>query len=210
VTCRRKSTGSAQHLVDWCHVDAGIWHSSLFFRNERQERQFNEELLWSRIVKKMSVVIPFASFQEDTIDDTAFFGFRGDLGVVDVISDNEIEGKFIYSDGVSSGVVLDCSRKEGLWEEESGHPEDIRRTSGDPSGQEIDSGIAIFNPRSEWLERQETFLGPSWWHSVVKDSVGHQFKIFTHNDLSDKSSSNLLQHDSHICEKSVISDALLE
>jgi hypothetical protein len=119
----------------------------------------------------MSIVIPFASFQEDTIDDTAFFGFRGDLGVVNVISDHEIEGKFIYIDGISSSVVLDYSRKEGLWEEESGHPKDIRRTSGDPICQEIDSGIAIFNPRSKWLERQETFPDPSWWYSVVKDSV---------------------------------------
>ena len=73
--------------------------------------------------------------------------------MIDVVSNDEVKREFIYSDRLCSGIVLNGSSKECLWEEEAGYPEDVRSTVGDPGSQEIDSGVAIFDPRSEWLKR---------------------------------------------------------
>lgn len=46
VTGGREGSSSAQYLVDWAMVDAGLWSSSLSDWDEMQQRQVDEELLW--------------------------------------------------------------------------------------------------------------------------------------------------------------------
>jgi len=72
---------------------------------------------------------------------------------------------------VLSGKVLKCTCKEGLWEEESRKPVNFRGSFIDPSIQEVNSIVAINDPRTQRLERKETFLGPCWWYQVIKNAI---------------------------------------
>ena len=79
-----------------------------------------------------------------------------------------------------------------------------------PFGKEIDSFIAVNDPRCEWLHRQETVFSPHGRHLVVVDRRRHLFEFLRHHDLTDK---RLLHRDElifHVSEQAVVTYALLE
>lgn len=108
----------------------------------------------------MDIVVPLATFEIHTVGDAAALWLLLDIIWLLVIIELEAEGNLVDSDSISSGVVLQVASEEGLWEEESGYPVDDWGTTGDPLVQEIDSSVAIVDPGSKWLQRQETFLLP--------------------------------------------------
>ena len=60
----------------------------------------------------------------------------------------EREIKFIDSNGFLSGIVLQSSGQESLREEETWEPVDLWSSVFDPLQEEIDSGVAIYDPRT--------------------------------------------------------------
>ena len=60
----------------------------------------------------------------------------------------EREIKFIDSNGFLSGIVLQSSGQESLREEETREPVDLWSSVFDPLQEEIDSGVAIYDPRT--------------------------------------------------------------
>jgi hypothetical protein len=158
----------------------------------------------------MSLIVPFASFEVETVEEAAALGLLFDVLPPSLILELEVEGKLIDGDRLLTSVVLKRTRQEGLREEESREPVHLGGSVVDPSVKEVDPGIAVLDPGGQWLEGEETFLLPRWGHDIVKDSIGHLFKVLTHDDLSDESSLDLDKHDLHISEQVVVSDTLLE
>lgn len=95
-------------------------------------------------------------------------------------------------------------------EEKTRDPVDVRCAATDPLGEEIDTCITVFNPGCEWLQRKETLLYPCWWNLVVINGICHLLKVLTHYDFTNKCFLDLFEANSHLGEKSVVSDALLE
>lgn len=52
------------------------------------------------------------------------------------------------------GVILEGASEKCLWGEQSTNPENRRRTTGDPSLQETDPLKKIWNPGTQWFQRQ--------------------------------------------------------
>merc|ERR1712151_47687 len=103
----------------------------------------------------MLLVVPFTAFKEDTVNKDTIIGLFFDVFVGHVILDVIIECYSVDGDLVLSGEVLESTCKEGLREEETREPELNRSTRSNPIVQEIDSIIAVIDPRSEWLHRKE-------------------------------------------------------
>ena len=67
----------------------------------------------------MLLVVPSGTFDEHTIDVATIFRLLGNVLVVLVILEFEFEGKFIDSNNVLSGKVLEGTGQESLREEET-------------------------------------------------------------------------------------------
>lgn len=137
------------------------------------ERHLNEQLLGVRVGKAVGFEAPLAAFQEHAIYVATVFRSLFDVFVGHVVLDKIVEVNSVDGDVVLSSIVLQSSRQEGLGEEESREPEFDGRASGKPIFQEIDSVIAILNPRSEGLQRKEPDLGPSRRNLVIEKRICH-------------------------------------
>lgn len=146
MTGGRKCTRSAENLIHWHEVNALVRLGSLRHGDEVKHRQLNEQLLGVRLVEHMRVIVPLASFQVHAVGVASPVRLLFDVFRLLVIVELEAEGDLIDSDGVSSGVVLQVAREEGLREEETGHPVDNWRAARDPLVKEIDSLVAVFDP----------------------------------------------------------------
>lgn len=184
MTSRGQGTCSREDLVDGQVVDTASWFLSVFLRGQFEERQVNEQFLWVTVVKLMGFVVPLASLKVESVDHSSIFWLFSDILICHCVVIDVAEGELVDSDGVLSGVVLESGSQESLWEEESGHPEDLWSSIGNPLVQEVDSVVTVLNPGSQWLERQESNLGPQGWDLVIEDRASHAFKIFTHDDFS--------------------------
>jgi hypothetical protein len=172
--------------------------------------QVNEQFLGIGFRKGTFVVIPFATLEEKSVDHTSslwsFFDVLvGDLVLYVIVKVDSVDGNVI-----SSSEILKSSSQEGLREEESREPVFDGSTSRKPILEEIDSVVAVNNPRSKRLERQESNTSPSFGHLIVEDFSSNLLKFVSQNDFSDDSSLDLFKRRFHYFKKTVVSDTLLE
>lgn len=131
----------------------------------------NEQLFGIGFAEHVSVIIPLATLQVETVRVAATRWFLLDILNFPIILEFEAKCNLIDCDCVTSGVVLQVSGEEGLREEETGNPKDDWRAAGDPTIKEINSLIAIFNPRGQWFKGQEALLLPTGRHLVIVNSL---------------------------------------
>lgn len=67
----------------------------------------------------MDCLVPSSTFQEEAIAEDTVIWFLGDILVLDLIVDLEVEAELIDSYDILSCKVLHCTSEESLWEEES-------------------------------------------------------------------------------------------
>lgn len=173
VTRGRQRTVTREHLINGTLIYASLGLLAVLYWHEVDHRHLNEELLWLTILQLLLIVIPSATLEIETVDVATRLGLGFDILVRHLAHHNMVKTDLIDSDRVLSGVVLLSSSKEGLWEEESGDPEDIWSSVVEPVDQEIDSIIAVLDPGSEWLLTKEalsfTIVGPHGWDLVIED-----------------------------------------
>jgi hypothetical protein len=132
----------------------------------------------------VGLVIPLAPFEIHAVTDASAFRLLLNVGVLDIISHVETKGEFVDCNCMLTSVVLESSCEESLREEESRDPEYFGSALLDPFFKEVDSVIAVNDPRPKRFEGKESFLDPSWRDLIVKDSVSHFLQILTHYHLS--------------------------
>lgn len=82
------------------------------------------ELLRITVCENVVLIVPFASFQVHSVDETTRLWFRVDFLPANVITNHIFEAELIDGDDVVTGIVLLRTSEEGLWEEESRDPVD--------------------------------------------------------------------------------------
>ena len=83
------------------------------------KRHLDEELLGVTDVDLMSIVLPLAAFEVDTVDVASALRLLLDVLVAHLVFDIVAEGKLINSDRQGSRIVLEGTSEESLGEEES-------------------------------------------------------------------------------------------
>jgi hypothetical protein len=210
VTRRGQRARSRQHLIQRCVIEPSLRNDPVLDWDHVDHRHLDEKLLGIALVQHVGGIVPLASFDVAAIHEAAYFGLLLDLIFSKVILDIVPESDTIDSYDLLSGVVLHSASQESLWEKESGNPVNNGRSVPNPFGKEIDSFIAVNDPRCEWLHRQETVFSPHGRHLVVVDRRRHLFEFLRHHDLTDK---RLLHRDElifHVSEQAVVTYALLE
>jgi len=139
VTSRGQGACTREHLVDGAVVDASLWLLAVLLRNQPEKRELSVQLLRVRLVKEVNLLVPPGALHVHTVDEATIRRWLVDGRWSCVIADLEVEGKLIDSDLVLTSEVLQRTREEGLWEEESRDPESVWSTSINPLGQEVDS-----------------------------------------------------------------------
>lgn len=160
--------------------------------------ELNEKLLGVTINEFVRLVVPFAAFEEESINvasrGRSFFDvIWHDVVTNDMIISNSVDGNLVLS-----GIILESTSQESLGEEESREPELDRSTYFNPFVKEVNSVVSVQNPRSKGLERQETNFVPRVRRLIVEHRSGDCFELISHNNFSDKSSLNHEQVDLHL------------
>lgn len=96
----------------------------------------------------MLFVIPLATFEVHAEAQCTGFWCLSHHVFCKGILEDKLKAYSIDGNRIGSGIVLKSTGEESLWEEETRDPVDLRSSFFDPSIQEIDSLVAIFDPRS--------------------------------------------------------------
>jgi len=112
--------------------------------------------------------VPPCSLKEDTVNVAAVFRFFFDFCVSHLIHNFYLKIDSIDGNYILSGVVLKGSSDEGLREEETRDPEDIRCASIDPLLQELYPISEILSPRPQRFHGKETDISPKFGHLLIK------------------------------------------
>lgn len=119
MTSGGKGAGSGQDLVHWGHVDAGFGLNTVHNWKQVEHWQLDEELLGVGLRERVSVVIPLAAFQVETVGVAASLRLSSHILPLKIILDHELEGKSVDGDTSGTSIVLHSGSQEGLWEEEA-------------------------------------------------------------------------------------------
>jgi hypothetical protein len=146
-----------RHLVNTKLTSKVLWSSvinSLLVDNGFEEKhgKVDKQLFRLTCGQLMLFVIPLATFQIHSETEGSSLGCLSDHVICQGILEDELKAYCIDGDCVSSGIVLKCTSEESLREEETRDPVDHRSSFFDPSIQEINSLVAILNPRAKWFE----------------------------------------------------------
>jgi hypothetical protein len=97
------------------------------------------------------LIRPFATLEIHTIYKAAILWFLSNVAEFHIVLNDEVKGKLVDSDLVSTRVVLQSCSQESLREEESRDPEYYWSSLFIPVVKERNTGVEIFNPRGEWF-----------------------------------------------------------
>ena len=101
------------------------------------------------------------------------------------------EAYLIDSNCVLSCEVLLRTREESLWEEESRDPEHLWCSIVIPARQEVDTVVAVLDPRSKRFLTEEAFtfslVTPHGWDLVIIDRCRHLLQVLRHDQLTNES-----------------------
>lgn len=81
------------------------------------------------------------------------------------------ECQSINSYSFFSRVILQTASNKRLREEESAHPENLRRSIVNPFIQKFDPCNEIFNPATKWLQAEEALICPQLAYLVIEYTV---------------------------------------
>lgn len=127
---------------------------------------------------------PAATFQEESVNVSTVFGSTLNVVFGGVAHDLEVEIDLIDSNDVLTSVVLLHTSEERLSEEETGDPEGLRCAVVNPILEELKPLDEVKHPRSEWLQRRVSFLGPETRYLVIEETVADSLKFKRHDDLT--------------------------
>lgn len=154
-------------------VDARFWRNTVLNRHEVNHGHFDEEFLGIAILKLLSSVVPLASLQVETVDVAASLRLGLHILMGHRVHNDVREADLIDGDSMLSSKVLLSTCEESLWEEEARNPEDIWSSVIEPVRKEVNTVIAVHDPRSKRLQTQESLafsiIHPHRWNLVVKD-----------------------------------------
>ncbi len=102
----RQSTASAEHFVNWAHVDATCRSHSILLWHEPNDWHFSVQLFRVRVVDHMCRIVPPGSFHKHTIEIATVLRFLGDLSNRVLINYLEVELQLVNSNNVLTSVVL--------------------------------------------------------------------------------------------------------
>lgn len=139
----------------------------------------------------MLLVVPLASFEVEAIDVASILWSFLYVLVSHVVLYQVVERDSVDRDLILTSEVLQIAGKEGLGEEESREPVLDWSAAFNPVVQEINPIIAVDDPRSKRLHRQESDFCPEKWNLVVEYGCGQLFKLLCHHDFANKSTLNL-------------------
>ena len=143
-----EGTSPGEHSVHRAHVNSALRLLSVQGRRKMDKRQLNEEFLGVTVSQFVLIVVPLASFKEETIDHATTLRCLLDVMMRDIVANDEIVLNSIDGNLVLSRIVLESTGKESLGEEESREPELNGCTIFNPGVQEVNSVIGIDDPRS--------------------------------------------------------------
>jgi len=175
VTSRRKRTVTREHLVKRAEVKTGFWHFTVLNRHEVDHGELDEKLLGVTFCEHLLFRVPLATFKVDTVGVHTRLWLLTNILPAHVRLNDVREADLIDSDGVLTGEILLRTSEEGLREEEARDPEDVGGALVEPVGQELDTVVAIDDPRGQWLHTEEalafTLVAPQLWHLVIEDGL---------------------------------------
>lgn len=149
--------------------------------------ELNEKLLGVTVSELVRPVVPFAAFEEESVNVASLGGGFFDVIWHDVVTNDMVISNSVDGNLVLSSIILESTSQESLREEESREPELDRSTFINPFVKEINSVVSVQNPRSKGLERQETNFVPRVRRLIVEHRSGECFKLLGHHDFSNKS-----------------------
>ena len=133
-----QSARTGEHLVDRAAVDPRFGLLAIFLRQQPDQRELGVELLRVRFVKVVGLGVPAGALHVHSIDEAAILRGLADGGWSRVVAHLEVVAKLIDGDLVLSCVVLEGTREESLWEEETRDPEGSWGSAVNPFGEERD------------------------------------------------------------------------
>jgi hypothetical protein len=154
----------------------------------------------------MSHRVPSGSFKEHSIAERTIFRLFSDLMVLNFIVNLEIETELINSNLCLTRIVLESSGEESLGEEEPRDPEGGWCTLIEPVLEEGSSLIQINDPRSEWLEGQESNSRPFSRDLIVMEARRNSIELIGHDNFSNQRLLNVDEMVLHHDKEGVISD----
>lgn len=116
----------------------------------------------------MDSLVPSCTFQEHTEAENSILRLCLDICGLDLVVDLKFEAELINSEDILSGIILLGSGKEGLGEEQSGQPECSWHSISNPFVYEVNTIIYVLDPRTKWLQGQQSTLVEGIWNLVVE------------------------------------------
>lgn len=136
-----------------------------------------EQYLWMRFFNCFFLFIPSSTFHEQSVDINTICWSFGKIVFSLIWDNNEIKFNMINSNNMLSCIVLSCSCKERLCEEETRNPECFRCTIINPLLHKVNSFKEVYHPRSKRFKWWISSLMPNFRNLIIEETCAYVFKF---------------------------------
>mmetsp|Transcript_8711 Transcript_8711/g.14804 ORF Transcript_8711/g.14804 Transcript_8711/m.14804 type:complete len:293 (-) Transcript_8711:2054-2932(-) len=194
-----------------------LWHAlhhrhvGAHLRLEVNEWHGDEEFTGQGLCDEVVVKVPACAFQEQSTHVSAIFGLliHGDFHFR-TSQHAEVKLSLVDGGGIFTREVLQRASDECLGEEESTHPEDIRRGAlGHPVIQESNSVQQVRDPWTQRLQGRVCDGGPQRRYLADHHGVAHLLELHGHQHQALDGLLHIRQRDGHFLDEAVEADQLL-
>lgn len=175
----------------------------VFLWLEPDEWHLVVQLSWELVIDFLLISVVASAIHVETVDVGTVLWVLIDLFNGLSLHHGEGEGELIDRDLVLSGVSLQGTSHETLWEEQARDPEALWRAVLQPIVNELDTLNQIGVPWSKWLQGWVGDLGPVGWHLIVLEAKIHTVKSLRHNDETSDSLLEIVEGGFHNFEHPV-------